>query len=78
MWDERGERRTGGGRGWMVLAGAGAAAVGWYLGRAAGKSRKRPAGAVGAHAWLVPTGQARTEARLTRQALVYASESKHG
>jgi hypothetical protein len=33
---------------------------------------------VGAHAWLVPIPQARTEAEWTRQALIHSSESKHG
>jgi hypothetical protein len=73
---EYGGQRAGSGRGWLVLAGGVAAAL--YAARAAGRTRQRAAGAVGAHAWLVPTRQARTEAEWTRHALGHASESKHG
>jgi hypothetical protein len=64
-----------GGQGWLIAAGAAAAL---YAAWALGRSRRRPAGSVGAHAWLVPVGQAQAEAKWTRQALVHASESKHG
>ena len=57
--------------GWLVPAGAAAAL---YAVWAACKAR-RP-GAVGAHAWLVPTDQARTEAARTRRAVQYTSEAK--
>ena len=60
---------------WLALAGA---AIAGAICGAWAKSRRRPAGAVGAHAWLVPLRQARAEAQWTRQALVHASESKHG
>ncbi len=68
------QREGGGNLGWLALAGAGVAAGLWI----AGTLRRRPPGVVGAHAWLVPIEQARTEAKWTGQALVHASESKHG
>jgi hypothetical protein len=60
-------------RGWLALAGAGLAA-GLYALWESGKTR-RP-GAVGAHAWLVPIGQARQEAQWTRHAVGQSSEAK--
>ncbi len=59
----------------LALAGSAVAVCAPLFAR---KSRNRPAGSVGAHAWLVPTGQAHTEAEWTRNAAVPASESKHG
>ena len=56
--------------GWLVLAGAGVAAALYAAWAAAANSRKWPAGAVGAHAWLVPLRQAQAEAQWTRQALM--------
>jgi hypothetical protein len=59
---------------WFAAAGLGAA-VACYL-----WWRRRPArqdGGVGAHAWLVPLGQARREAEWTRHALGHSSEAKH-
>jgi hypothetical protein len=76
MSDNGGQPWAAGGTAWL-LAGAGiatAVSAAWAIAR----SRGRPPGAVGAHAWLVPTRQARAEAAWTRQALVHASESKHG
>jgi hypothetical protein len=60
----------------LLLTGVGitAAAVGW----SALRRRRRVPGAVGAHAWVVPTEQARTEAAWTRTAMGHASEHKHG
>ena len=70
---ERGGQGDGGG--WLVLAG-GCAAIALYAACAASRNRKQPAGAAGAHAWLVPTDRSRTEAEWTRRALGHASESK--
>ncbi len=64
-------------RKWWLLTGVSAAA-GLGAAWAAGMFRPRPPGAVGAHAWVVPTQQARTEARWTRHASVHSSESRHG
>jgi hypothetical protein len=61
----------------LVLAGAGVAAATYAL-WAVRKAWQRPPGAVGAHAWVVPIQQARTEAGWTRHAFVHASEHKHG
>ncbi len=63
--------------GLAVLLGLGVGAA-LYATWARRNSRGRKWPHVGAHAWLVPTGQARLEAQWTRQALVYTSESKHG
>jgi len=66
--------RTENRRGWIALIGA-AAAV--YAAFVATKSRKQSAGSVGAHAQLVPTRQARTEAHWTKNAQIHATESRH-
>ena len=60
---------------WIALAGVATTAalgVAWIKRRARGRSGE---GAVGKHAWLVPTQLARREARWTRQALVHSSEA---
>jgi hypothetical protein len=62
--------------GWLGLVGlAGGMGAAFAVMNSRRRSGPRP---VGAHAWLVPTEQARTEAQWTRQSLVHASESKHG
>ncbi len=66
--------QAGNGPGWLALAGAGVLGGFWVV----RKLSKRTPGAVGAHAWVVPMRQAHAEAQWTRQALVHASESKHG
>ncbi len=63
-----------GNSGWLAALGVGGAAA-WYLWA---RRRARPPGAVGAHAWLVPQGQARREAGWTRHALRHSSEAKQG
>jgi hypothetical protein len=64
-------------RNYGLLAAVGlGAAVAWYLwprGRPA-----RPPGGAGAHARLVPLGQARREAEWTRHALHHSVEAKQG
>jgi hypothetical protein len=75
MPDRDGRRRIGSNHGWLIAAGGGLAAVlsaGWAI----RKVRRQPETPVGAHAWVVPMGQARMEARWTRQANAHSSESK--
>ena len=62
-----GQRRAGNNHGWLIAAGGGLAALlsaGW----AVRKMRRRSETPAGAHAWIVPIGQARMEACWTRQA----------
>ena len=69
------QRRIGNNHGWLIAAGGGLAALlsaGWVVRKMRGQSET----SVGAHAWVVPIDQVRTEAHWTRQANVHSSESK--
>lgn len=79
MFDRNGQRYAGSNQQGRLTVGGGLAALlsaGLAAGWAVQRMRRPPGSMVGAHAWVVPVGQAQREAQWTRQAMVHSSESK--